>query len=238
MASYLLIHGFAQGGWCWNKIIPLLKEYGHQAIAIDLPGHGTDTTPAFQCSLASYSKRIRWAADSMKNRPIVVGHSVNGSAITQAAQDVPRLFKALVYLAALIPQKGESVQELMKQDTHSPFFKHTSRGFKGLRVRKEHLARTLFENCSEIDRTWAIPQLRAEPYRAAYQGLVAYGGQLPPRGYIECKQDHVISLAHQKAMASRVTIDMIATIDCDHSPFISAAELLAEQLHKMSVLAE
>jgi alpha-beta hydrolase superfamily lysophospholipase len=37
---FVLIHGGFHGAWCWERTIPELERLGHEAIAIDLPGHG------------------------------------------------------------------------------------------------------------------------------------------------------------------------------------------------------
>ena len=37
---FVLIHGGFHGAWCWTRVIPELEKLGHEAIAIDLPGHG------------------------------------------------------------------------------------------------------------------------------------------------------------------------------------------------------
>ena len=58
MTCFILIHGASHGGWCWDKIVPLLEGLGHTAIAPDLPGHGQDVTPAAEVTLESYVDRI------------------------------------------------------------------------------------------------------------------------------------------------------------------------------------
>ncbi|MBE9066203.1 alpha/beta fold hydrolase [Leptolyngbya cf. ectocarpi LEGE 11479] len=45
MACYLFIHGNRHGKWAWAQVVDLLERRGHRAHAIDLPGHGNDTTP-------------------------------------------------------------------------------------------------------------------------------------------------------------------------------------------------
>ena len=38
MATFILVHGAMHGGWCWERLVPLLEAQGHVAHAIDLPG--------------------------------------------------------------------------------------------------------------------------------------------------------------------------------------------------------
>jgi alpha-beta hydrolase superfamily lysophospholipase len=43
--TFLLVHGAWQGAWAWDTIVPRLKQAGHDAIAVELPGDGCDDTP-------------------------------------------------------------------------------------------------------------------------------------------------------------------------------------------------
>lgn len=38
MATFVLVHGAWHGGWCWEKLKPLLEQAGHTVVAKDLPG--------------------------------------------------------------------------------------------------------------------------------------------------------------------------------------------------------
>ena len=38
--SLVLVHGSCHGGWCWNKMIPLLKIYNHEIYTPTLTGLG------------------------------------------------------------------------------------------------------------------------------------------------------------------------------------------------------
>ncbi|GEM_PF-1440950 len=38
----LLVHGFGQGSWIWDRDQQLLAAEGHSSVAVDLPGHGAD----------------------------------------------------------------------------------------------------------------------------------------------------------------------------------------------------
>ena len=53
MSTYVLVHGAWHGSWCWEKVVPLLEQAGHQVEALDLPGHGQDKTPIREITLAA-----------------------------------------------------------------------------------------------------------------------------------------------------------------------------------------
>lgn len=38
MTSFVLIPGAGRSAWYWHRVVPLLREAGHEAIAVDLPG--------------------------------------------------------------------------------------------------------------------------------------------------------------------------------------------------------
>src|SRR5262245_2387154 len=38
VATFILIHGAWHGGWCWERLVPVLTAEGHHVLAPDLPG--------------------------------------------------------------------------------------------------------------------------------------------------------------------------------------------------------
>lgn len=87
MSTYLLVHGAWHGGWCWRKVVPLLEAQGHKVLAPTLPGHGEDKTPAAAVTLRSYADTICRLAGAQTKPVILVGHSMGGIVITQAAEN-------------------------------------------------------------------------------------------------------------------------------------------------------
>ena|GEM_PF-2890682 len=60
--TIILIHGGLPGGWCRNKILPVMEQKGLKVLPIDLPRHGDDKTPATTNTLNiknSFSKRSK-----------------------------------------------------------------------------------------------------------------------------------------------------------------------------------
>ncbi len=112
MARIVLVHGAFAGAWCWEPVLPGLRAAGHEVEAIDLPGSGMDETPVEEVSLDAYANRV--CAVLAGGRPaVLVGHSMGGMVITQAAARCPEHVAALVYLAAFVPADGQSLMELV-----------------------------------------------------------------------------------------------------------------------------
>src|SRR2546423_723026 len=38
MATFVLIPGAGGAAWYWHRVLPLLQQAGHEALAVDLPG--------------------------------------------------------------------------------------------------------------------------------------------------------------------------------------------------------
>jgi pimeloyl-ACP methyl ester carboxylesterase len=99
----VLVHGFWADGSSWSKIIPILRNAGHQVVAVQLPLH----------SVADDVATVKRALEQLKGPIILVGHSYGGFVITNAAYNNPNV-TGLVYVAAFAPDEGESLNDLLK----------------------------------------------------------------------------------------------------------------------------
>jgi pimeloyl-ACP methyl ester carboxylesterase len=113
MATLVLVHGSCHGGWCWKKVIPLLKNHrvytptltglGEKCHLlredIDLNTHILDIVQVFE-----YEE-----LDDV----ILVGHSYGGMIISGVAEQVPDKIRRLVYLDGYIPEDGKTAFDLI-----------------------------------------------------------------------------------------------------------------------------
>ncbi|QMU78356.1 alpha/beta hydrolase [Streptacidiphilus sp. PB12-B1b] len=99
--TVVLIHGAFADASSWKGVVERLQTRGHRVLAAALPLRG----------LASDATYIRSLLQSIAGPVVLVGHSYGGSVITQAAAGLPQV-KALVYIAAFVPDIGESALEL------------------------------------------------------------------------------------------------------------------------------
>lgn len=240
MSTYILIHGSWHGGWCWEKVKRQLEAQGHTVSAPDLPGHGLDKTPIPQITLQSYADRIGEALRDAGEPAILVGHSMGGVAITQAAEYWPEKIAALVYLCAILPRNGQSLLDLGLQDQGSFLVPNLIvREEKGdTLVKEEAIREAFYADCSDEDVAHAQSLLVPDPLAPVatpVQITEARFGRIP-RIYIECLQDRAISLALQRQMVSNTPCQQVLTLDTSHSPFFSAPEALVVHLTSVAQL--
>ena len=86
LTAFVLVHGAWHGAWCWDELAPLL---GGHVEAVDLPGHGADTTPVAGCTLDAYVARVVEALERAPEPAVLVGHSLGGITVAQAAERRP-----------------------------------------------------------------------------------------------------------------------------------------------------
>src|SRR5258705_8996462 len=102
MASIVLVHGGFVDGSGWEDVYKVLKKDGYNVSIVQNP-----TT-----SLADDVAATKRFIATQPGKVILVGHSYGGVVITEAGND-PKV-AGLVYIAAFAPDKGESVNSLIK----------------------------------------------------------------------------------------------------------------------------
>lgn len=234
MASFVLVHGSWHGAWCWKKVLPQLEAAGHRALAIDLPGHGADLTPIEDISLDGYAARICEAVAEQPGPVVLVGHSMGGGAITQAAEYCADKLARLVYLTAYVPSDGESIADQALSDADSLLTKHveidTDSGYASLP--DEIVDDCFYGVCSAADIAFARRQLRLDPLAPLVTPLaisLEQSGSVP-RVYIECLRDRTLTPGHQVRVRGTGPWEGVFQLDTDHSPFLSAPERLVSAL--------
>lgn len=119
MTTFVCVHGSWHAAWNWHKVLPLLHQAGHKGIAIDVPGHGHDRTPARQVTLERCAEAVLRCVDAEPDPVVLVAHSRNGILISQTAEWRPARIAGLVYLAAYLVPDGKSMMEYAIEDRAS-----------------------------------------------------------------------------------------------------------------------
>lgn len=239
---FVLIHGGFHGAWCWHKLIPELEGLGHDAIAIDLPGHGDRR---HQSSLLH--ERAGAIVEVMEAGDVLVGHSGGGYDITVAADLAPDLAGHLVYLAAGVPIEGQPLfvasggaaqREADGDDgidrlneTIPPTALRTTELGRLEWVDMEVARGLFYHDVSDEDLAFATarlspapPEFLIEPVR-----LLRFWNANLPRSYIICLDDRALPYATAMRHAGRLGVRPLY-IEGSHSPFFTRPAALAELL--------
>ena len=114
MATYVLVHGGAHGGWCYRRVAPFLREEGHDVFTPTLTGLGERAhlrTPDTDLDVHITDVVNVLHYEDLRD-VILVGHSYGGMVITGTADRAPDRVGQLVYLDGALPENGESLVEM------------------------------------------------------------------------------------------------------------------------------
>ena len=228
--TIVLVHGAWSDASSWDAVIPLLKAQGHEVIAINLAGHGKDTTSFAGITFQTYTDQVKAAIGSRRN-VVLVGHSFGGLVISQVAEEVPTQIKELIYLAAALPHDGDNLLSLAKQDPAS----HIG---KSLTIDQEHGAAIITKDAvadifaadaprhvQEYLATNIKPEPLAPLATPVHLTEKNYGGI--KKVYIHTVNDNAISYAAQQYMVKTGKVAKVYTLPASHTPFISMPDKLA-----------
>ncbi|HET9063459.1 MAG TPA: alpha/beta fold hydrolase [Candidatus Binatia bacterium] len=238
MSAYVLVHGSWHGGWCWEKIVPLLERAGHLVRTPDLPGHGDDETPIAEVTSEGYVGAVGTILRSLGEPAVLVDHSMGGMVISQVAERLPDNVRGLAYVAGFLLRDGQSVLDAAQTDGESLLMPSLEWAADGLSaVVPPVAARTVFYgSCADTDAAAATARLCAEPavpVMTPIRVTDARFGRIH-RVYVECSEDRAVSPSLQRAMYAATPCARVASLATDHSPFYSKPDELAAILLSLS----
>jgi pimeloyl-ACP methyl ester carboxylesterase len=114
MATFVLVHGGAHGGWCYQRVARRLRQAGHEVYAPTLTGLGERSHlvgPHVDLDLHIQDVAALLHYEDLGD-VILVGHSYGGMVITGVADRAAARVGKLVYLDAANPKNGESLVDV------------------------------------------------------------------------------------------------------------------------------
>jgi pimeloyl-ACP methyl ester carboxylesterase len=227
--NVVLVHGAFADGSGWQKVIPLLEQAGYYVTAVQNP------LIAFADDIAT-TKRV---IDAQIGPVIAVGHSYGGAVITEAANDNPNV-KALVFVAALAPDAGETLTagyELFEQPDLLTALVPDAADFAYVDRAKFH---DVF--AADVDSTEA--SIMATTQKPIFNGI--FGAVVEkaawrsiPSWSLIALEDRSINPKFQRYQAERMNAK-VTEVQASHVPFVSQPEVVANvimQAANESVLA-
>jgi pimeloyl-ACP methyl ester carboxylesterase len=251
--TFVLIHGAWFGSFAWKKITPLLEAKGYKVIALDLPGYGNDKRPSATITLDDYVQKVVQAVNPLKEKVILVGHSMGGAVITQASEVLgPEKVQKLVFLDAFLLKDGESIFAQVEKMNESSKASGTStvqtpaseylvfsEDGKSCLVAPNMMTEVFCHDCSPEDKamvrahtTWQPVATLATPVHVSDK---RYG--IIPKFYIQCTQSRDLD---RTSILQNVPCQKVYKLPSSHSPFFSMPDKLVtvlDEIFKYSSIA-
>jgi pimeloyl-ACP methyl ester carboxylesterase len=190
--SIVLVHGAFVDGSGWKSTYDILADAGYEVLVAQQP------TITLRDDVAETERVIGRA----KHPVILVGHSYGGMVITEAG-DNPKV-RALVYLAAFAPDKGESVSSLAEGPapagehkaplvTEGNFLFVDRDKFPTSFAADVDIATTRFMSVAQVP--WGLQAVQTKIERVAWK--------TKPTHFLVTSEDHMIPPTAQRTMAKR-----------------------------------
>lgn len=226
----MLVHGAWHTGWHWHPVTAELRRRGHRAIAVTLPaGAGAGASVAAQAVLDALD-------DAGSGAVTVVGHSMGGLVAPVVAQRSARV-ERVVFVAGLLPLIGSSWNaQIAAADRGAVLLRGLSDGqvdhgdgSSSWVEADKAVARFCADAPPELARA-AVARLRRQ-----YWTVLGETCPLPAWPEVEyrsivCSRDAVLSPAwSRRAFRDRFGAAAV-DLDSDHSPFLSHAGALTDEL--------
>lgn len=230
MTTVVLVHGAFADSASWNGVIERLQADGTTVVAPPNPLRGLTNDAAYLKSFVG----------SIEGPVLLVGHSYGGAVISAAATDLPQV-TGLVYVAAFVPEKGESLASISAGFPETPF---------GAAIRPSTYALPDGTEAPEVHLDYAsYPEVFAADLPASLTKVLAVGQRpiavlgleetLPvepawknlPSWDLVATQDNAIHPEAQRSMAKRAgatTIEVAAS----HAVAVSQPEAVADLIRQ------
>jgi pimeloyl-ACP methyl ester carboxylesterase len=236
MARYVLVHGAFGGAWSWETVIAPLESAGHSVEAFDLPGGGDDRTPMAEITLASCVARVCDVLGARPEPAVLVGFSMGGVVITQAAAECTEHVASLIFVAAFMPSTGQSLLDLMNLPEAAGSMIGENLVVEGdppvATLPDAAAAAGVYNRCAPEQTALALERRRPQAVAPLATPVSADGKVLAsiPRSYVLTMQDRSMPPALQRRMIRDHPCRRVVELEADHAPFFSATDELVAAL--------
>ena len=211
----VIVHGALVDGSGWRAVHDILTEHGFHVTVVQEPLTG----------LAEDVEATKRVIDQQTGPVVLVGHSYGGSVITDAGAD-PKV-GALVYVAALQPDKGEtSGQLLSKFAAPNDAMRATSTPKKFFFISPAKYPQTYAADLPAADAQFMADSQQQLAEKALGEAISVAAWKTKPSYAILTTQDHVISPELQRWMYQRSGAK-VTEVAASHAVFASQPAAVA-----------
>jgi pimeloyl-ACP methyl ester carboxylesterase len=213
--SVVLAHGAWADGSSWRKVIGPLTAEGAKVVAAPLP----------LTSLADDVAALDRTLERIDGPVVLVGHAYAGAVIA-ATRD--KKVKALVYIAALAPDEGETVADMFyRAEPHPQASKLTPDRHQLIWLPEDAFAAAFAQHASAEDQALlaAVQRPIALPSISVAVGRPLWKDR--PSWFLVAEEDRMIVPETQRFMAQRMKA-RVRSHPVDHTPIVTAPGIVVD----------
>src|ERR1700761_749716 len=214
-ATIVVVHGAWADGSSWQFVIPRLHKLGFNVVAAPIP----------LTSLSDDAAALKRTIARTEGPVIVAGHAYAGGVIATADEE---RVKALVYIAALAPDDGETVAQVFYRDEAHPnapklapdedgFIWMPDSGFENAFAQNATAEQTAL--CKVVQRPIHVNSIQETVIHPAWKKK--------PVWYLLAEQDRMINPKTQHFMAERMRAT-VRSHAVDLTPLLTAPEKVVD----------
>ena len=207
--SVVLVHGAWADGSSWAKVILALAASGVKAVAVPLP------LTSFHDDVAAVDRTL----ERVEGPVVLAGHAYAGAVIGATRSDK---VKALVYVAALAPDEGETVADMFYRGTPHPQAPKLAPDAHGLIYLPEAAFAAAFAQNASKEELAVLAALQ----RPISPACISVAVERPlwkdrPTWFLVAEQDRMIIEDNHRFMAERMKA-LVRSHPVDHTPLVTA----------------
>ena len=212
-ASVVLVHGAWADGSSWAKVIGPLAADGIRVVAAPLP------LTSFQDDVAALERTLERTTGPV----FLVAHAYAGAVIAATRHE---RVKALVYVAALAPDEGETVADVFYRAPPHPQAPKLAPDSHGLIYLPEDAFAAAFAPHASAEELRVLAAVQ----RPISPACITVATARPlwkdrPTWFLVAEQDHMIIPETQRFMAQRMQA-RLRSHPVDHTPLVTAPNLV------------
>jgi pimeloyl-ACP methyl ester carboxylesterase len=171
MATFVLVHGAWHGGWCWQRVVPILQAAGHSVFAPTLTGLGDRAALAKpEVDLSLHVKDVLAVIqDNNINDALMAGLGYGGMVISQVAEHVAKRIENLVYIDGIVPYGGDSAFDLMPTSNRRELQEEAREHGDGWRIPPPPIAQVAISDPGDAE--WVKSNLCPQPLKTFEERL-------------------------------------------------------------------
>jgi pimeloyl-ACP methyl ester carboxylesterase len=218
-ATVVMVHGAWADGSSWRQVIEGIQATGIKAIAAPIP----------LTSLSDDIKALDRALERTGGPLVLAAHAYAGAVIAASTNDRVR---ALVFVAALAPDEGETVADVFYREASHPQAPQLAPDEHGyIWMPDEGFASAFAQNASRAETAVLAAVQRPIAVACIQEKSPTPQWKKKPSWFLVAEEDRMINPKTQHFMASRMGAQ-VRSHSVDHTPLITAPGMVVNLIRE------